>query len=91
MTDYERTEHNPLLALGGVATGFQFITPCCTASVDEFRMPDGSTMLIGSVAGHGFGKPWAGTVLNDINDQGTIVYPDGKHKARYYDASKESE
>jgi hypothetical protein len=76
----ERTKENPLIALGAKPTGRMYISPCCTAGVDEFQMPDGTLMLIGSVAGHGFGQPWAGSV-DDINETGTIVGHDGIERA----------
>lgn len=86
--DYERTEHNPLLDRGAVATGWKYISPCCTASVEEFLLPDGSIWCIGSVAGHGFSKPWGGTIA-DINEYGTIVRPDGTERRCVYDPSKD--
>jgi hypothetical protein len=88
MSNFERTETNPLLDQGAVATGRQYISPCYTSSVYEFRI--GSVLwLIGSVAGHGFSKPWEGKI-EDINEQGFKVWRKrGKAKRCFYDASLE--
>ena len=59
-------------------TGRAFISPCCTASLTEFLV-DGELWLAGSVAGHGWGKPWRGSV-DDINDTGTLVERDGTER-----------
>jgi hypothetical protein len=55
-------------------TGRAFISQCCTASVTEFLV-DGALWLAGSVAGHGWGRPWQGSI-DDINDTGTLVEVD---------------
>jgi hypothetical protein len=59
-------------------TGWSFISPCCTAGVTEFLV-DGVYWLAGSVAGHGWSKPWPGRIA-DINDDGTVTAPDGSER-----------
>ena len=83
----ERTLNNPLLALGAVRTR-RYISPCCTASVDEFRMPDGTLRLIGHVIGHGYSAPWHGW-LEEINDAGTIINEDGSETRCYYNPARD--
>jgi hypothetical protein len=63
-------------------TGRAFITPCCTASTTEFRV-DGTLWLANSVAGHGWSKPWIGSI-DDINDTGTIVDADGTERRIFW-------
>ncbi len=63
-------------------TGRAFISPCCTASVTEY-MVDGKLWLAHSVAGHGWGTPWQGSV-DDINDTGTKVDADGTERRVYW-------
>ncbi len=55
-------------------TGRAFISPCCTASITEFSI-NGTLWLAISVAGHGWTKPWIGSI-DDINDTDTIVDAD---------------
>lgn len=63
-------------------TGWSFISPCCTAGVDEFLI-DGEYWLCFSVAGHGWNAtPWRGRV-QDINDTGSICEP-GKPERRVF-------
>lgn len=64
-------------------TGRKFISPCCTASITEFLLPSGRTMLAGSVAGHGWSQPYAGTI-DGINDTGTKVDADGAERACHW-------
>jgi hypothetical protein len=52
-------------------TGRAFIISCCTASVTEFLV-NAQLWLAGSVAGHGWTKPWPGSI-DDINETGTLV------------------
>ena len=72
----ERTPEAPFPA--ACRTGRAFISPCCTASVREFRR-DGVLYLASSVAGHGWSTPWRGRI-EDINDTGTIVGEDGSER-----------
>ena len=68
-------------------TGRAFISPCCTASVNEFCI-DGVLWLAGSVAGHGWSKPWQGSI-DDINDTGTIVDADRTERQVFWSANRE--
>ena len=70
-------------------TGRAFISPCCTAGVYEFRV-DGTLWLAGSVAGHGWDKPWSGNV-DDINDTGTKVDADGMERRVYWRAERDEQ
>lgn len=70
-----------------VQTGRAFISPCCTASVREFRV-DGVLWLAGSVAGHGWVEPWQGSI-DDINDTGTLVDADGTERRVFWSAGRE--
>jgi hypothetical protein len=82
---YERTKDCPFPE--EAKTGRMFITPCCTASVNEFLV-DGELWMCGSVAGHGWGKPWKGKV-EDINDTGTMVDADGSERKVYWRADRD--
>jgi len=55
-----------------------FISPCCTASVQEF-LADGTLRLASHVAGHGWSAAWPGRI-EGINDDGTIVEADGSER-----------
>jgi hypothetical protein len=46
-------------------------------------MVDGKLWLAHSVAGHGWGTPWQGSV-DDINDTGTKVDADGTERRVYW-------
>lgn len=74
---YDRTKECPFPE--SAKTGWEFISPCCTAGTDEYLI-DGEYWLCSSVAGHGYSKPWKGRVA-DINDDGTICEP-GKPERR---------
>ena len=63
-------------------TGRAFISPCCTAAVYEFRV-EGTLWLAGSVAGHGWSKPWIGSI-DTINDTGTIVEADRTERGVFW-------
>jgi hypothetical protein len=75
----ERTREPPFP--DACRTGRAFITPCCTASIREFRAGD-ILYLAGRVAGHGWTAPWQGRI-EDINDTGTICDGAG-HERRVY-------
>ena len=64
-----------------------FISPCCTASVREFRI-DGVLWLAGHVAGHGWSAPWQGCI-DGINDTGTRVDADGTERRVVWSAARE--
>lgn len=68
-------------------TGRTLISPCCTASVREFRI-DGVLWLAGRVAGHGWSAPWQGSI-DDINDTGTVVEADGTERRVFWSADRE--
>ena len=68
-------------------TGRAFISPCCTASVTEFRF-DGVLWLAGNVAGHGWNEPWQGNI-DDINDTGTKVAANGTERRVFWVAGRE--
>lgn len=67
-------------------TGRAFISPCCTASVREFRI-DGVLWLAGHVAGHGWSEPWHGSI-DGINDTGTKVDADGTERRVFWSAAQ---
>ncbi len=81
-----RTANAPFL--DDTRTGRGCISPCCTASVEEFRV-DGVLWLAGSVIGHGWSAPWQGSI-KAINDTGTIVEADGTERAVFWSARRES-
>lgn len=81
----DRTPEPPFAA--DARTGRAFISPCCTAGVHEF-MVDGQLWLASSVAGHGWGKPWRGSI-DEINDTGTLVDANGTERSVHWRADRE--
>lgn len=84
--DDDRTQEPPFP--DSSRTGWAFISPCCTSSVREFLV-DGTYWLAGRVAGHGWSQPWRGRV-QDINDTGTLVAPDGSERRVWWQPRSES-
>ena len=68
-------------------TGRAFISPCCTAGIDEYLV-DGILWLAGHVTGHGWAAPWQGRI-EDINDTGTIVDADGRERRVFWRADRD--
>ncbi len=69
-------------------TGRAFISPCCTASIREFKA-DGQLWLAGHVAGHGWSAPWPGNI-EEINDTGTLVKADGVERRVFWQPGREA-
>ena len=85
MTDYQRTEACPFP--DECRTGWKYITPCCTAMTVEFEVA-GVHWLVGRAVGHGWGKPHVGRI-EWINDDGTMVAPDGTETRVRWSQAKE--
>ncbi len=82
-------DRNPNAPFPEVArTGRAFISPCCTAAVTEFLV-GGTLWLADSAAGHGWGRPWQGSI-DDINDTGTIVEADGTERRVFWRHDRDS-
>jgi len=72
---FYRTKEAPFEA--HEATGRIAISPCCTASVHEFKR-DGKTQLAGTVAGHGWRSPHEGKLEDHAVDGWKISHVDPK-------------
>lgn len=56
-----------------------FVSLCCTSLVAEFSV-DGVLWLANRIVGHGWSRPWQGSV-DGINDTGTLIDADDTERA----------